>query len=143
MLSFPFSSSSMVVWVNLHALKKAEIAEPPKTWPEVFEDAKKLHATSPTCGFSNGWASGALIEQFSAWHNVSIGTKANGLDGFDTVLNFNGPLQVNHLQNLIDLQKDRAYDYSGRANATESDFTSAECAICPTSSCVTVIDKYA
>src|SRR6201995_2818075 len=55
MLSFPFNSSSMVMWVNLDALKKACIAEPPKTWPEVFEDAKKLHASSPTCGFSSAW----------------------------------------------------------------------------------------
>src|SRR5438552_14936050 len=30
MLSFPFNSSSMVMWVNLDALKKADIAEPPK-----------------------------------------------------------------------------------------------------------------
>ena len=42
MLSFPFNSSSTVMWVNLDALKKANIAEIPKTWPEVFEDAKKL-----------------------------------------------------------------------------------------------------
>src|ERR1700755_502120 len=66
MLSFPFNSSSMVMWVNLDALKKAEIAEPPKTWPEVFADAKKLHATNPTCGFSTAWGSWGLIEQFSA-----------------------------------------------------------------------------
>jgi len=45
------------------------------------------------------------IEQFSAWHNVPIGTKANGLDGFDTVLTFNSPQHVKHLQNLMDLQK--------------------------------------
>src|SRR6201994_1445622 len=51
MLSFPFNSSSMVMWVNLDALKKAGINEPPKTWPEVFDDAKKLHAAgNPTCG---------------------------------------------------------------------------------------------
>jgi sn-glycerol 3-phosphate transport system substrate-binding protein len=60
MLSFPFNSSSMVMWVNLDALKKAGIAAPPKTWPEVFEDAKKLHATSPTCGFSSGYGRGVL-----------------------------------------------------------------------------------
>ena len=52
MLSFPFNSSSMVLWVNLDALKEAGIAEPPKTWPDLFADAKKLHATHPTCGFS-------------------------------------------------------------------------------------------
>ena len=135
MLSFPFNSSSTVMWVNLDALKKANIAEIPKTWPQVFEDAKKLKAAGyTTCGFSNAWATWAHIEQFSAWHNVPIGTKANGLDGFDTVLKFNSPLHIKHLQNLIDLQKDKTYDYSGRANASESRFGSGECPIFLTSS---------
>src|ERR1700682_719497 len=54
MLSFPFNSSSTVMWINKDALKKADIAEIPKTWPEVFEDAKKLKAAGyATCGFSN------------------------------------------------------------------------------------------
>src|SRR4051812_33934499 len=128
MLSFPFNSSSTVMWVNLDALKKADIAEIPKTWPEVFADAKKLKAAGyTTCGFSNAWATWAHIEQFSAWHNVPIGTKANGLDGFDTELKFNTPLHVKHLQTLIELQKDKTYDYSGRANASESRFGSGEC----------------
>lgn len=134
MLSFPFNSSSMVMWINKDELKKNSI-EIPKTWPEVFDAAKKLKAAGhTTCGFSNGWATWAHIEQFSAWHNVPIGTKANGLDGFDTVLNFNGPLQVKHLQNLIDLQKDKTYDYAGRANGGEARFGSGECAIFLTSS---------
>src|SRR5881275_3762145 len=42
MLSFPFNSSSMVMWINKDELKKAGIAEIPKTWPEVFAAAKKL-----------------------------------------------------------------------------------------------------
>jgi sn-glycerol 3-phosphate transport system substrate-binding protein len=46
MLSFPFNSSSMVMWVNKDALKKAEIAEIPKTWPEVFAAAKKLKSAA-------------------------------------------------------------------------------------------------
>jgi len=134
MLSFPFNSSSMVMWVNLNALKKADIAEPPKTWPEVFADAKKLHATSPTCGFSSAWGSWGLIEQFSAWHNVPMGTKANGLDGFDTVLEFNTPLETKLLDTLADLQKDKSYDYSGRTNTGEGRFTSGECPMFMTSS---------
>src|SRR5258708_17570087 len=85
MLSFPFNSSSMVMWINLDALKKADIAEPPKTWPEGFADARKLHPTNPPCGFSSSWITWGLIEQFSAWHNVPIGSKGNGLDGVDTV----------------------------------------------------------
>src|SRR5260221_7435374 len=135
MLSFPFNSSSMVMWINKDELKKAGIAAIPKTWPEVFDAAKKLKAAGhATCGFSNAWAAWAHIEQFSGWHHVSISTKANGLDGFDTALDFNGPLQVKHLQNLIDLQKDKTYDYSGRTNASESRFASGQCAIFLTSS---------
>jgi sn-glycerol 3-phosphate transport system substrate-binding protein len=135
MLSMPFNSSSMVMWINKDALKKAGVAEIPKTWPEVFDAAKKLKASGQaTCGFSNAWATWANIEQFSAWHNVPIGTKANGLDGFDTELKFNSPLHVRHLQNLVDLQKDKTYDYSGRASASEGRFTSGECAIFLTSS---------
>ena len=134
MLSFPFNSSSMVMWINLDALKKAEIAAPPATWPEVFADAKKLHATSPTCGFSLSWITWGLIEQFSAWHNVPIGTKANGLDGFDTVLGFNTPLETKLLDALVDLQKDKSFDYSGRTNTGEGRFTSGECPLYMTSS---------
>jgi sn-glycerol 3-phosphate transport system substrate-binding protein len=65
---------------------------------------------------------------------VPIGTKANGLDGFDTVLQFNSPLHVKHLQNLVDLQKDKTYDYSGRTSTNEARFGSGECAIFLTSS---------
>ncbi len=120
MLSFPFNSSSMVMWINKDELKKAGVAEIPKTWPEVFDAAKKLKAAGhATCGFSNAWATWAHIEQFSAWHNAPIGTKSNGLDGFDTVLQFNSPLHVKHLQNLIELQKDKTYDYSGRDSKSE------------------------
>src|SRR3979490_2143105 len=123
MLSFPFNSSSMVMWINKDELKKAGIAAIPKTWPEVFDAARKLKAAGhATCGFSNAWATWAHIEQFSAWHNVPIGTKANGIDGSDTVRPFNPPLHVHSLHNLMDMQKDKTYDYAGRANANESPF---------------------
>ncbi|MBH5373206.1 sn-glycerol-3-phosphate ABC transporter substrate-binding protein UgpB [Bradyrhizobium glycinis] len=134
MLSFPFNSSSTVMWVNLDELKKANV-EIPKTWPEVFDAAKKLRANGhATCGFSNSWVTWVNLEQLSAWHNVPLSTKANGLDGFDTVLSFNGPLQVKHLENLVELQKDKTYDYAGRTNTGEGRFTSGECPLYLTSS---------
>jgi len=135
MLSFPFNSSSTVMWINLDAFKKANITDIPKTWPEVFEDAKKLKAAGyTTCGFSNSWVTWVNLEQLSAWHNVPLASKANGLDGFDTVLQFNGPLQVKHLETLVELQKDKTYDYAGRTNTGEGRFTSGECPIYLTSS---------
>jgi sn-glycerol 3-phosphate transport system substrate-binding protein len=137
MLSFPFNSSSTVMWINKDAFRKAGLNpdQPPKTWPEVFEAGKKLKSAGyATCGFSNAWVTWVNIEQFSAWHNLPIGTKANGLDGFDTELKFNSPLHVKHLQSLVDLQKDKTYDYSGRTNTGEGRFTAGECPIFLTSS---------
>ncbi|MCZ8183745.1 MAG: sn-glycerol-3-phosphate ABC transporter substrate-binding protein UgpB [Beijerinckiaceae bacterium] len=136
MLSFPFNSSSAVMWFNKDKFRQAGLNpdQPPKTWPEVFEAAKKLKAVSPTCGFSTAWITWVNIEQLGAWHNTPLGTKANGMDGFDTQFQINGPLFVRHLQNLIDLQKDKTFDYSGRTNTGEGRFTSGECPIFMTSS---------
>ena len=138
MLSFPFNSSSMVMWYNKDAFKKAGLdpAKPPKTWPEVFEDAKKLKAAGyDKCGFSNAWATWANIEQFGAWHNIPLSTKVNGMAGFDAVMNFNkSPVFLKHWTNLVNLQKDKTYDYSGRTNNGEGRFTSGECPIFLTSS---------
>jgi sn-glycerol 3-phosphate transport system substrate-binding protein len=137
MLSFPFNSSSSVMWYNKDAFRKAGLDpdKPPKTWPEVFEAAKKLKAAGhPNCGFGNAWVTWLNIEQLSAWHNVPLATKANGMDGWDTVLTFNSPLHVKHLEHLVELQKDKTYDYSGRTNTGEGRFTSGECPIFLTSS---------
>ena len=75
MLSFPFNSSSTVMWVNLDALKKANIAEIPKTWPQVFEDAKKLKAAGKPAGFALGNAVGDG-NGFANWllwsHNAAL-----------------------------------------------------------------------
>jgi sn-glycerol 3-phosphate transport system substrate-binding protein len=136
MLSFPFNSSTVVMWVNKDALKKAGVEKIPATWPEVFDAGKKLRASGQDkCGFSSGWVTWVNIENFNAWHNLPLGTKANGLDGFDMELTFNknAPL-VKHFENLVELQKDKTYDYAGRTNEGEGRFTSGECALFLTSS---------
>lgn len=137
LISMPFNSSTAIMWYNKDAFKKAGLdpEKPPRTWPETFDYAKKLKAAGwDKCGFSTAWYSWLNVEQLSAWHNVPLSTKANGLDGFDTEAKFNGPLHVRHLQNLIDLQKDKTFDYSGRTNTGEGRFTSGECPIFMTSS---------
>ncbi len=138
MLSMPFNSSSMVMWYNKDAFKKAGLdpEKPPKTWPETFEAAKKLKAAGyDKCGVSNAWATWANIEQFGAWHNIALSTKVNGMAGADAVLTFNkSPAFLKHWTNLVELQKDKTYDYSGRTNNGEGRFTSGECPIFLTSS---------
>jgi sn-glycerol 3-phosphate transport system substrate-binding protein len=135
MLSMPFNSSSAVMWYNKDALAKIGLTAPPKTWPELFDAAKKLRANGfEKCGFSTAWTTWLNIEQLSAWHNVPLATKSNGMDGFDTELKFNTPFHIKHLETLAELQKDKTFDYSGRTNTGEGRFTSGECPIMLTSS---------
>jgi sn-glycerol 3-phosphate transport system substrate-binding protein len=58
-----------------------------------------------------GWISWTQIEQFSAWHNIPLATKANGLEGADAVLEINNPVVAKHIQNLAEAQKDKGFDY--------------------------------
>jgi sn-glycerol 3-phosphate transport system substrate-binding protein len=130
MLSMPFNSSTPVLYYNKEAFKKAGLDpnKPPKTWPEVADYARKLVKVGYT-GFSTAWISWIQIENFSAWHNVPIGTKANGFGGMDTEFVFNSPLHVKHIQQLADWQKDKIFIYGGRRNLGNAKFSSEEVAM--------------
>ena len=52
-----------------------------------------------------GWPAWTHIENFSAWHNVPIGTNENGMGGTNTEFKFNSPLHVRHIAMLGDLAK--------------------------------------
>jgi sn-glycerol 3-phosphate transport system substrate-binding protein len=136
MLSFPFNSSTPVVYWNKDAFKKAGLdpEKPPRTWPETFEAAKKLRAGGMPCGFTSAWVSWTQIENFSAWHNIALATKANGLEGPDTVLEFNNPTVARHIANLVEAQKDKSFDYGGRESQPEPKFISGDCGMIQTSS---------
>ncbi len=115
MLSFPFNSSSMVMWINKDALKKAGVNEIPKTWPEVFEAGKKLKAA--------GHEHVRLLERLGALGArravLGLAQRADGHQG-------ERPRRLRHRDevqlaaareapaDLVDLQKDKTYDYSGR-----------------------------
>jgi sn-glycerol 3-phosphate transport system substrate-binding protein len=131
MLSMPFNSSTPILYYNVEAFKKAGLDpnKPPKTWPEVGEYAKKLVAAGYPGGFSTAWISWIQIENFGAWHNVPIGTKANGFEGLDTEFVFNDPLHVKHIQQLADWQKDKIFVYGGRRNKGNALFSAGEVAM--------------
>ena len=136
LLSMPFNSSTQVLYINDDAFKKAGLdpANPPKTWPEVEQAAAKLKASGAACGFTTGWQSWVQLESFSAWHNVPFATLQNGFGGLKTRLEFNGPLQVKHIQNLADWAKKGEFTYKGRKDEPLASFTSGECAMITTSS---------
>ncbi|EDP61946.1 extracellular solute-binding protein, family 1 [alpha proteobacterium BAL199] len=131
MLSMPFNSSTPVLYYNKTQFAKAGLDpnSPPKTWPELGEAAKKLQAAGVACGFTTGWQSWVQIENFSAWHNVPIGTKENGFAGLDTEFQINSPLHVRHIAQLAEWQKTKIFDYGGRRSDSAPKFYNQECAM--------------
>jgi sn-glycerol 3-phosphate transport system substrate-binding protein len=131
MLSFPFNSSTPILYYNKKLFRDAgldpEVA--PKTWPEIGEAAKKLRAAGAICGFTTSWPSWINVENFSAFHNLPISTMANGFGGLDAVLTFNNPVVVRHIAQLAEWQTTKAFDYSGRAQIAEPRFQNGECGI--------------
>ena len=136
MLSYPFNSSTVLFYINQDMFKKAGL-DPntaPKTWKELLAAADKIKATGQSCVYTSGWPSWMHIENLSAWHNVPIGTKENGMAGLDTEYKFNSPLHVKHVAMLGDMAKKGTFTYAGRTNQAEAKFYSGECAMLTSSS---------
>jgi sn-glycerol 3-phosphate transport system substrate-binding protein len=136
MLSLPFNSSTAITYWNKDAFKKAGLDpnKAPATWPDTLAAAQKLRAAGSACGLTAAWISWTQIEQFSAWHNAPLATKANGLEGADAELKFNNPLVAKHISNLAEAQKNKSFDYGGRTSEAEGKFVNGECAMIQTSS---------
>jgi sn-glycerol 3-phosphate transport system substrate-binding protein len=131
MLSFPFNSSTVMFYINKSAFKNAGLDpdKAPRTWKEVLAAAETLKASGHACPYTTSWPSWTHIENFSAWHNVPIGTKQNGMGGFDTQFSFNSPLHVRHIAMLGDMAKKGLFVYAGRTNQGDAKFSSGECAM--------------
>ncbi|MEE9586675.1 MAG: sn-glycerol-3-phosphate ABC transporter substrate-binding protein UgpB [Hyphomicrobiaceae bacterium] len=127
LLSMPFNSSTPVLWYNADAFAKGGISEPPKTWDDVKAASEKLLAAGYKCGFSFGWQSWVMIENFNAWHNLPIGTKENGFAGIDTQFSFNNDAVKKHLANIAEWGKKKIFVYGGRRGDSLPMFTNGEC----------------
>ncbi len=131
MLSFPFNSSSVAFYINKDAFKKAGLdpSKAPKTWKEFVATADRLKAAGSACPYTTSWPSWLHIENFSAWHNVPIGTKENGIGGIDTQFQINTPLHVRHIAMLGEMAKKGTFIYAGRTQQGDAKFYSGECAM--------------
>ncbi len=131
LLSFPFNSSTVVLFINEDAFRKAGLdpAKAPKTWEEFVKDAEKLKAAGQECVYTTSWLAWTHIENFSAWHNVPIGTEENGMAGLGTRLEINSPLLVRHIAMLADLAKRGMFTYVGKTSQGDGTFASGKCAM--------------
>jgi sn-glycerol 3-phosphate transport system substrate-binding protein len=96
--------------------------------------AKIKTSGASQCAYTTGWPSWVHVENFSAWHNVPIATKENGMAGLDTVFQNNSPLHVKHWNNLKEWNQKGYFTYGGRTNEAEAKFYSGECAMLTSSS---------
>jgi sn-glycerol 3-phosphate transport system substrate-binding protein len=131
MLSFPFNASTPILYYNKDMFRAAgldpEVA--PKTWPEVGTAAKRLRAAGAVCGLTTSWPSWINVENFSAFHNLPLATRANGFGGLDAELTFNNPLVVRHIAQLAEWQTTKVFDYGGRGQSAEPRFQKGACGI--------------
>jgi len=126
LLSMPFNSSTPVLWYNKDALDAAG-ASVPTTWDEVKETAQKLVDNGMKCGVSFGWQSWVMIENFSAWHDMPIGTQENGFSGFDTEFTFNNDKVAARLDDIASMSDGNLFVYGGRRGDSLPMFTNGEC----------------
>jgi sn-glycerol 3-phosphate transport system substrate-binding protein len=131
LLSFPFNASTPILYYNKDMFRSAGLDAnvPPKTWPEVGFAAKRLRERGAACGFTTSWPSWINVENFSAFHNLPIASRANGFGGLDAVLTFNNALVVRHIAQLAEWQTTKVFDYSGRGQSAEPRFQRGECGI--------------
>ncbi len=137
MLSFPYNSSSPILYYNKDIFEKAglDTEEPPKTWQAVFDAARKIKESGAAeCGYTSTWLTWIHLENFAAWNNVPYGTEENGLAGTNVELKLNEPIYVEHFQALADLAKDGVFRYGGRTSEAKQLFLSGECGILTESS---------
>lgn len=131
LLSFPFNSSTPILYYNKTMFRDAGLDPevPPKTWPELGAAAKRLRDRGAACGFTTSWPSWIHVENFSAFHNSAVATRANGFAGLDAELTVNNSLLVKHIAQLAEWQKAKLFDYSGRGQSAEPRFQKGECGI--------------
>ena len=132
MLSFPYNSSSPILYFNKDILAKAGIDadNPPKTWAEIWAAARKIKESGAAdCGYTTTWPTWIHLENFAAWNNQQYATLQNGLEGTDIDLTINTPVFVKHWQDLADLGKEGVFRYGGRTSEAKQIFLAGECGL--------------
>jgi hypothetical protein len=131
LLSMPFNVSTTVLFWNKDAFRKAGLdpEKPPRTWPELIKAAQQIRKTNAAaCGYTTAWLAWIVLEQFSSRHNLPLGTQGNGRAKLNADLKFNTPLRQRRVHTLVDMQKDKSFDYGGRSNDVAAKYISDECA---------------
>ncbi|WP_181257057.1 extracellular solute-binding protein [Pseudaminobacter soli (ex Li et al. 2025)] len=100
MWSFPYNSSTAVLYWNKDAWAKIGKDKAPATWAEFGEDLKALKAAGVDCGFAFDFDSWMNLEQFSAINGIPLATLENGYGGLGAEIAFNKTAFVDHMKDF-------------------------------------------
>ena len=132
MLSFPFNSSTPILYLNRDAFEAAGLSGTPETWEEIVEASRRLRESGAArCGFTTSWPSWVMLENFSAMHDSPLGTRENGFGGLDTEFVFDNGLVASHWDNLKAWQDEGIFRWGGPGPGDDAApmFYSGECAM--------------
>lgn len=132
MLSFPFNSSTPILYLNRDAFEAAGLNGTPETWEEIVAASRRLRESGAArCGFTTSWPSWVMLENFSAMHDSPLGTRENGFGGLDTEFVFDNDLVASHWDNLKAWQDEGVFRWGGPGPGDDAApmFYSGECAM--------------
>ena len=98
--SFPFNSSTAMLYWNTDALAKIGRSEAPQTIEDFAAAMQALKGAGYDCPFAWDYYVWIAVEQFSAIHNLPVATRANGREGLDAELVFNTTRLVDFIKLL-------------------------------------------
>ncbi|MEO3388379.1 extracellular solute-binding protein [Mesorhizobium sp. CAU 1741] len=102
MWSFPYNSSTAVLYWNKDEWAKIGKDKAPATWAEFAADLKALKEAGVECGFAFDFDTWMNLEQFSAMNGLPIATLDNGYGGLGAEVVFHQTAFVDHMKNFKD-----------------------------------------
>ncbi|MCX7373643.1 MAG: sn-glycerol-3-phosphate ABC transporter substrate-binding protein UgpB [Alphaproteobacteria bacterium] len=131
MMGMPFNSSTAIVFYNKDMFRRAGLNpdQAPATWAEMRTAATRLRAAGIEVPVTTAWPTWTQVEQLSAIHNTPLATLDNGFGGLGTELRVNNPLQVRHINTMMEMARENTFRWGGRDGAGDAIFASGQAAM--------------
>ncbi|MCX8132730.1 MAG: sn-glycerol-3-phosphate ABC transporter substrate-binding protein UgpB [Roseococcus sp.] len=131
MMAMPFNSSTAIVFYNKDMFRRAGLNpdQAPATWAELRAAATRLRAAGIEVPVTTAWPTWTQVEQFNAIHNTPLATLDNGFGGLGAELRVNNPVQVRHINTLMEMGREGSFRWGGRDGAGDAIFASGQAAV--------------
>ena len=131
MLSFPFNSSTAVMYWNRSVFAPLGFDTAPTSWNALERALRAAKAAGHACPMAFDFDSWPHLEQFTAVHNVAMATRDNGYGGLDAEYVFNQGIVKDHFNNLLKWYKEGLIQVRTPQNGQDviTSFAAGNCAV--------------